>query len=67
MQLYNFPTCLTPRSQGGELSTSVYTSPSQEAVGSSEVAPQTPSLKTRQAQSPQPLLTVRDFQPLLQL
>ena len=44
-------------SQGEELSTSLSTSPPQEAVGSNGVAPQPPSLQTKQAQSPQPLLT----------
>lgn len=63
MQLYNIPTCPLPRSQAG---TSVYTSLPQEAVLSSEAAPQTNSLKTRQAKSPQPLLTGYAFQPLLQ-
>jgi len=53
--------------QGAELSTSLSTSPPQEAAESREVAPQPPALQTRQTQSPQPLLREHTCQPLPQL
>lgn len=43
--------------QGEELSTSLFTSTSQEAVENDEVATQPPVFQTRQTQTPQPLLT----------
>jgi len=63
MQLSTIPTHLVAGSQGEELSTSLSTSPPQGAVGSNEVAPQPPSLQTRQNWSPQPLLTGHSIQP----
>ena len=67
MHLWAIPVCPFTGSQGEELSTSLSTSPPQEAVESNEVAPQPPFLQTRQIQNPQPLLTVHAFQLFHQL
>ena len=57
VQLWTIPTCSIIDSQWEELSTSLSTSPPQEAVKSNQVAPQPPFLQTRQTQSSQLLLT----------
>ena len=62
MQLWAIPKHPITGYQGEELSTSISTSPPQKAVESNEVGPQSPSLQTRQDQSPQLLLTGHSFQ-----
>lgn len=54
-QLWAFPTDPVAGSQGGEISTSLFASPSWEAVESN----------TRQAQNPQPLTPPRTFLPAM--